>query len=123
MNALFLMGADVGAYGGGFGVTIGMLEEFAERIINTPLCESVYTGAGVGAYGGHAAHRRDHDGELQPAGLDQILNNAATVPHYVRRAVQRAPGDPLRMPTGRRQQLQCPAFAFAGRLVRTYSGA
>ncbi len=49
---VFLMGADVGAYGGGFGVTIGMLEEFAERIINTPLCESVYTGAGMGAMAG-----------------------------------------------------------------------
>ena len=48
----------------------GLLEEFGpERIRDTPLSESAFVGAGIGAaLGRHAADRRDHDGQLQPAG-------------------------------------------------------
>src|SRR5665647_1627327 len=47
---VFLMGEDIGLYGGGFGVSRGMLEEFGEkRIVETPISETTYTGAGVGA--------------------------------------------------------------------------
>jgi pyruvate/2-oxoglutarate/acetoin dehydrogenase E1 component len=47
---VFLMGEDVGRYGGCFAVTRGLLEEFGpERIRDTPLCESAFVGAGIGA--------------------------------------------------------------------------
>jgi acetoin:2,6-dichlorophenolindophenol oxidoreductase subunit beta len=47
---IFLIGEDVGIYGGVFGVSLGMLEEFGEdRIIDTPISELGYVGAGVGA--------------------------------------------------------------------------
>jgi pyruvate/2-oxoglutarate/acetoin dehydrogenase E1 component len=47
---VFLMGEDVGRYGGCFAVTKGLLQEFgAERIRDTPLSESAFVGAGIGA--------------------------------------------------------------------------
>jgi len=47
---VFLMGEDVGRYGGCFAVSLGLLEEFGpERIRDTPLSESAFVGAGIGA--------------------------------------------------------------------------
>ena len=47
---VFLMGEDVGRYGGCYNVSQGMLEEFGEeRVIDTPLSESGFTGCGIGA--------------------------------------------------------------------------
>ena len=47
---VFLMGEDVGVYGGAFGVSRGMVEEFGEdRIVDTPISEAGYVGLGVGA--------------------------------------------------------------------------
>ena len=63
---VFLMGEDVGRYGGGFGVSLGLLEEFGpERIRDTPLSESAFVGRRHrrGARR-DAADRRDHDGQL-----------------------------------------------------------
>ena len=49
-DRVFLMGEDVGMYGGCFGVSMGLLEEFGpERIRDTPLSESAFVGAGIGA--------------------------------------------------------------------------
>ncbi len=49
-DRVFLMGEDVGAYGGCFAVTKGLLDEFGpERIRDTPLSESAFVGAGIGA--------------------------------------------------------------------------
>ncbi|WP_270180035.1 alpha-ketoacid dehydrogenase subunit beta [Alkalihalobacillus sp. CinArs1] len=49
-NDVFLLGEDIGVYGGAFGVTRGMIEEFGpERIRNTPISESAITGGAVGA--------------------------------------------------------------------------
>lgn len=48
--AVFIMGEDIGVYGGCFGVTRGFIEEFgSERIRETPISESAFTGAAVGA--------------------------------------------------------------------------
>jgi len=48
--AVFLMGEDIGAYGGAFAVTKGFQDEFgAERVRDTPISESVIVGAGIGA--------------------------------------------------------------------------
>lgn len=47
---VFLMGEDIGAYGGAFGVSRGMIDEFGEeRIRDTPISEAAIVGAGVGA--------------------------------------------------------------------------
>lgn len=47
---VFLMGEDVGRYGGAFAVSLGLLDEFGpERIRDTPLSESTFVGAGIGA--------------------------------------------------------------------------
>lgn len=47
---VFLIGEDIGTYGGAFGVTAGLLEEFgAERVIDTPISEAGIAGACVGA--------------------------------------------------------------------------
>ena len=69
-DRVFLMGEDVGRYGGCFAVSLGLLEEFGpERVRDTPLSESAFVGAGIGAaLGGDAPDRRDHDRQLQPAG-------------------------------------------------------
>ncbi|MGZ4104671.1 MAG: pyruvate dehydrogenase (acetyl-transferring) E1 component subunit alpha [Actinomycetota bacterium] len=80
---VFMMGEDVGEYGGCYGVSKGMLEEFGPlRIRDTPLSESAFVGAGIGAA----------MGDMRPIvevmtvnfsllSLDQIVNNAATIPH------------------------------------------
>lgn len=47
---VFVIGEDIGHFGGAFGVTKGLLEEFgAERIIDTPISEEGFVGAGIGA--------------------------------------------------------------------------
>lgn len=49
-DEVFLMGEDVGVYGGAFGVSRGMVEEFGEdRIVDTPISEAGFVGLGVGA--------------------------------------------------------------------------
>lgn len=80
---VFLMGADVGAYGGCFAVSKGMLEEFGpERILNTPLSESGYTGAGIGAaMNGMLPIVEIMTVNFSLLAVDQILNNAATILH------------------------------------------
>ncbi len=47
---VFLLGEDIGAYGGAFKVTEGLLDEFgAERVIDTPIAEAAIVGAAIGA--------------------------------------------------------------------------
>ena len=47
---VFLLGEDIGAYGGAFKITKGFLEKFGEeRVIDTPLAESGFVGAAIGA--------------------------------------------------------------------------
>ncbi len=77
------MGEDIGRYGGCYAVTKGLLDEFGEeRIRDTPLSESAFCRRrDRRGDGRHAADRRDHDGQFQPLALDQIVNNAATIPH------------------------------------------
>ncbi len=48
--AVFLLGQDIGAYGGAFKVTDGLLDEFgAERVMDTPIAETAIVGAAIGA--------------------------------------------------------------------------
>jgi len=80
---IFLMGEDVGRYGGGFGVSKGMLAEFGpERIRDAPLSESAFTGAGIGAaLNGMRPIVEIMTVNFSLLALDQIMNNAATLRH------------------------------------------
>ena len=80
---VFLMGEDVGAYGGCYAVSMGLLEEFGEeRIRDTPLSESAFTGAGIGAaMGGMRPIVEVMTVNFSLLALDQIMNTAATIRH------------------------------------------
>ena len=80
---VFLMGEDVGRYGGSFGVSLGLLEEFGEdRIRDTPLSESGFVGAGVGAaMGGLRPIVEVMTVNFALLALDQIVNTAAALHH------------------------------------------
>ena len=82
-DRVFLMGEDVGKYGGCFGVSRGLLEEFGpERIRDTPLSESAFVGAGIGAaIAGMRPIVEIMTVNFSLLALDQILNNAATLLH------------------------------------------
>ncbi|MFJ1733431.1 alpha-ketoacid dehydrogenase subunit beta [Streptomyces sp. NPDC088254] len=82
-DRVFLMGEDVGRYGGCFGVSLGLLEEFGpERIRDTPLSESAFVGAGIGAaLAGMRPIVEIMTVNFSLLALDQILNNAATLLH------------------------------------------
>ena len=79
----FLLGEDVGRYGGCYAVSKGLLEEFgAERVRDTPLSESAFVGAAIGA----ALDGLKPIVEVMTVNfsllcLDQIVNNAATIRH------------------------------------------
>ena len=80
---VFLMGEDVGRYGGCFAVSKGLLQEFGpERIIDTPMSESGFTGAGIGAaLGGMRPIVEVMTCNFSLLAADQIVNNAATLLH------------------------------------------
>ena len=80
---VFLMGEDVGRYGGCFAVSKGLLDEFGpERIRDTPLSESAFVGAGIGAaMGGARPIVEIMTVNFSLLALDQIVNNAATILH------------------------------------------
>jgi pyruvate dehydrogenase E1 component beta subunit len=80
---VILMGEDVGRYGGAFAVSLGLLEEFGpERIRDTPLSESTFVGAGIGAaVGGMRPIVEVMTINFSLLALDQIVNTAATLRH------------------------------------------
>ena len=79
----FLMGEDIGAYGGCYAVTKGLLDEFgAARIRDTPLSEGAFTGMGIGAaIAGMRPIVEIMTVNFSLLALDQIMNSAATIPH------------------------------------------
>ncbi|WP_328531286.1 alpha-ketoacid dehydrogenase subunit beta [Nocardioides sp. NBC_00368] len=80
-DRVFLMGEDVGDYGGCFAVSLGLLEEFGpERIRDTPLSESAFVGAGIGAaIGGMRPIVEVMTVNFSLLALDQIMNTAASL--------------------------------------------
>jgi len=80
---VFLMGEDVGRYGGCYAVSMGLLQDFGpERIRDTPLSESGFTGAGIGAaMNGMRPIVEVMTVNFSLLALDQILNSAATLRH------------------------------------------
>ena len=78
---VFLMGEDIGLYGGAFGVTRGLLEEFGEeRIRDTPISEAVIAGSAIGAaLTGMRPVAEFQFSDFMAIGLDQIVNQAAKI--------------------------------------------
>jgi pyruvate dehydrogenase E1 component beta subunit len=101
----FVMGEDVGKYGGCYAVTKGLLEEFGpERIVDTPLAENGFVGAGIGAaMAGMRPIVEIMTCNFSLLALDQIMNNAATIPHMS--GGQFAVPLVIRMATGAGRQL------------------
>ena len=82
-NVVF-MGEDIGVYGGAFGVSRGMLAEFGpERVIDTPISETAYVGAGIGAaITGMRPIVELMFSDFMAVCYDQIINQAAKM-HYM----------------------------------------
>ena len=80
---VFLMGEDIGRYGGTYAVSKGLLEEFGpERVRDTPLSELGFVGAGVGAaIGGMRPIVEVMTVNFSLLALDQIVNSAAVLRH------------------------------------------
>jgi pyruvate dehydrogenase E1 component beta subunit len=80
---VFLMGEDVGRYGGCYAVSKGLLEAFGEqRVRDTPLSESAFVGAAIGAaLGGFKPIVEVMTVNFSLLCLDQIVNTAATLRH------------------------------------------
>lgn len=102
---VFLMGEDVGRYGGCYAVSRGLLEEFGpERIRDTPLSESAFVGAGIGAaLGGMRPIVEIMTVNFALLALDQLVNTAATLLHMS--GGQLAVPLVVRMTTGAGRQL------------------
>jgi pyruvate dehydrogenase E1 component beta subunit len=102
---VFLMGEDVGKYGGTYAVSKGLLEEFGpERVRDTPLSELGFVGAGVGAaLGGMRPIVEVMTVNFSLLALDQIVNNAALLRHMS--GGQLAVPLVIRMSTGAGRQL------------------
>lgn len=80
---VFIMGEDIGRYGGCYAVTRGMLEQFGpERIRDTPLAENGFTGIGIGAaLGGMRPVVEIMTVNFSLLAMDQIVNTAAALLH------------------------------------------
>ena len=78
---VFLLGEDVGAYGGAFGVSVGMLQEFGEeRVRDTPISEAAITGCAVGAaITGMRPIVEIMFSDFLTIAMDQLANQAAKV--------------------------------------------
>ena len=86
---VFVMGEDIGSYGGIFGATGGLLQRFGtERIMDTPISETAFIGAAIGAAADglrpdrradvRRLLRRVHGPDLQPPGQEHATCPAAT---------------------------------------------
>ncbi|HEY2015193.1 MAG TPA: alpha-ketoacid dehydrogenase subunit beta [Bryobacteraceae bacterium] len=76
---VFLLGEDIGVYGGAFKVTVGFIEQFGERrVVDTPISEAAIVGAAIGAsYMGLRPVAEMQFADFISCGFDQIVNFAA----------------------------------------------
>jgi 2-oxoisovalerate dehydrogenase E1 component beta subunit len=78
---VFVLGEDVGPYGGAFGATQGLYDEFGElRVLDTPISESAIIGISIGAsLRGYRPVAEMQFADFISCGFDQIVNQAATL--------------------------------------------
>ena len=81
---VFIMGEDIGMYGGPYAVTKGLLEEYgSEKIMDTPISESGFVGAAIGAsMAGMKPIVEIMTINFSLLAMDQIVNHAAKI-HYM----------------------------------------
>ncbi len=103
--SVFLMGEDIGTYGGAYAVTAGLLEKYGpDRVRDTPISEAAFIGAGVGAAaGGLRPIVELMSMSFALVGFDQIVNMAANL-RYMSGGQIKAPMV-IRAPTGAGMQL------------------
>jgi pyruvate/2-oxoglutarate/acetoin dehydrogenase E1 component len=99
-DTVFLLGEDIGIYGGAFGVTLGMLDEFGpERIVDTPISELGFVGAGIGSsLLGMRPIIELMFSDFSTVCFDQIVNQAAKI-RYMFGGKSKVP-IVIRMPVG-----------------------
>ena len=95
---LVLMGQDIAEYGGAFKITQGFVEEFgAERVRNTPICESGIVGAAMGlSINGYKSVVEMQFADFVTCAFNQVINNLAKTHYRWAENVDVV----LRMPTG-----------------------
>ncbi|MDP4712203.1 MAG: dehydrogenase E1 component subunit alpha/beta [Saprospiraceae bacterium] len=95
---LVLMGQDIAGYGGVFKITEGLMDRFgADRVRNTPLCESAIIGIGIGlGLKGYKSMVEMQFADFVSCGFNQIVNNAAKLHYRWSQGVDLV----VRMPTG-----------------------
>jgi pyruvate dehydrogenase E1 component beta subunit len=100
-DRVLLLGEEVGVYGGAYKVSQGLLEKFGERrVVDTPICESGFTGVGIGAaMVGLRPVIEMMTFNFALLALDQIVNSAAKMNYmsggqYPVPIVIRGPGGP-----------------------------
>ncbi|HZT75733.1 MAG TPA: alpha-ketoacid dehydrogenase subunit beta [Vicinamibacterales bacterium] len=78
---VFVLGEDVGVYGGAFGVTQGLYDEFGDnRVVDTPISESAIVGISIGAaLRGYRPVAEMQFADFISCAFDQIVNQAATL--------------------------------------------
>src|ERR1700730_968166 len=78
---VFVLGEDVGPYGGAFGVTQGLAAEFGDaRVVDTPISESAIVGVSIGAaLRGYRPVAEMQFADFITCAFDQIVNQAATL--------------------------------------------
>lgn len=79
----YILGEDVGTYGGGFGATKGLLDKFPDRVLDTPISEAAITGVATGsAVLGKRPILEIQFSDFLTVALDQIVNEAAKI-HFL----------------------------------------
>lgn len=115
---MFFMGEDIAKFGGVFGCSLGLPEEFPGRVLSTPISEAAFVGAGMGAAitGTHALVELQYVDFILCA-MDQLINQTAKT-HYMSNGTVKVPYT-LRVQQGcgrgnGAQHAQCFESLFAG---------
>ena len=105
---VFVMGEDVALFGGAYGVTRGLIQEFGDkRVLDTPISESALVGLAVGAaINGMRPVVEIQFADLLPLAMDQLASPRGALSLYDRRASERSHGDShqVRHPRRRRSE-------------------
>lgn len=87
----YLLGEDVGAYGGGFGATAGIIEKYPERVLETPISEAAITGIATGsAILGKRPILEIQFSDFLTVAIDQLVNEAAKI-HFLSNGKESVP--------------------------------
>ena len=82
-SSAYILGEDVGAYGGGFGVTSGLVEKYPKQVLETPISEAAITGVATGsAILGKRPILEIQFSDFLTVAVDQLVNEAAKL-HYL----------------------------------------